>query len=138
VNYTYKLKDPIGKLHAIVLAHLAKMRTLGNGPNRTVTFTSDPSSTTVTHGWLIEDPGSGEVHQRYLLLENGDVWVAEGWLEQPTDELALLLPKALLNAQIGGHGFLVEGEDGADVPVVVEDRRLERRPFDGPEKRGPA
>ncbi len=146
MSYNYKLKDPVGKLRAIVLAHLAKMRTLGRGPNREVTFTSDASGDVAARGWLVEDPSPTGVHRRYLLLENGDVWVAgsppdatgagpEGWLREPTDELVMLLPKSLLNAQMGGQGFLVAEEGEAAGPVVVEDRRREPRPYEGPEKR---
>ena len=76
MSYNYKLKDPVGKLRAIVLAHLAKMRTLGRSPNREVTFTSDASGDVAARGWLVEDPSPTGVHRRYLLLENGDVWVA--------------------------------------------------------------
>lgn len=148
MSYMYKLKDPRGKLRAIVLDYLKKMRALGRAANRSVTFADGVTGAGPdTHGWLLEDPRSPGVRHRYLLLEDGDVWYeslgpssgepaeARQWLEEPNDDLATLLPKSLLDAQIGGTGFMVDEEAGSDGPLVVGDRRRSQQPFEGLDRR---
>lgn len=153
MSYMYKIKDPRGKLRQIVLDYLKKMRVSGKGPNRSVTFcdcvAGQPPD---AMGWLLDDPRVTNVHHRYLLLPDGDVWheaigeppegeAAEAddreWLGQPTDDLVTLLPKSLLDAQMGGTGFLSDEEARADAPLVVGDRRAGQQPFQGPERRRP-
>ncbi len=144
----YKLKDPRGKLRTIVLDYLKKMRVLGRAANRSVAFADDVrGGGPDTVGWLLEDPRSPAARHRYLLLEDGDVWYESlgpsgdepaadrAWLEQPTDELATLLPKSLLDAQMGGTGFMVDEETGSAGPLVVGDRRRGQQPFQGLDRR---
>lgn len=148
MSYMYKLKDPRGKLRAIVLDYLKKMRVLGRAANRSVVFADGvQGGGPDTVGWLLEDPRSQGVRHRYLLLEDGDVWyeslgpsgdepaASKAWLEQPTDELATLLPKSLLDAQMGGAGFMVDEETAGDGPLVVGDRRQAQHPFQGLDRR---
>jgi hypothetical protein len=145
----YQLKDPRGKLRKIVLEYLKKMRIMGKGPNRSVKFLDE----TLGEGpdvvaWLLEDPRVENVRHRYVLLEDGDVWhealgapgetataTDKDWLGQPTDDLATLLPKSLLDAQMGGSGFLLDEESQADGPLLVGDRREQQQPFQGLDRR---
>lgn len=149
MSYMYQLKDPRGHLRRIVLDYLKKMRVAGRAPNRSVKFadaTQGEGPDTV--GWLLHDPRVQNVQHRYLLMEDGDVWyeclgaagaeaAAPGkeWLGQPTDDLATLLPKSLMDAQMGGTGYLLD-EEGADgEPLLVGDRREGQQPFQGLDRR---
>lgn len=148
MSYMYQLKDPRGKLRKIVLDYLKKMRVLGRAANRSVTFADAVKGDGPdTAGWLLQDPRTPDARHRYLLMEDGDVWyealgatgddpaAAKQWLEQPTDDLATLLPKSLLDAQMGGAGFMVDEETGSDGPLVVGDRREGQQPFQGLDRR---
>lgn len=151
MSYMYQLKDPRGKLRSIVITYLKRMRMMGKQPNRSVTFCHCvPGTPADTMGWLLDDRRVQNVHHRYVLLENGDVWhealgappageavTADDneWLGQPTDDLATLLPKSLMDAQIGGGGFLSDEESRADGPLVVGDRRSTQGPFQGSNRR---
>ncbi len=87
-------------------------------------------------------PGGGD---RYLLLEDGDVWRAvqpEGaspaldaavaaWLAEPNDDLVMILARSLSDARLGGTGWL-EGGDGVE---HVGDRRTARASHGGPDRR---
>ncbi|MCX6372718.1 MAG: hypothetical protein NTX16_06480 [Actinobacteria bacterium] len=68
------------------------------------------------------------------MLEDGDVVRApeETWLAEPSDEVVTLLAKALADARLGGSGWLA---DGGDELERVPDRRGERRPHEGSERR---
>lgn len=149
--YMYKLKDPRGKLRQIVLEYQRKMRVMGFVPNREITFCDCvPGRPGESVGWLLDDPRVENVHQRYVLLQDGDVWheslggSANGgppssgdkqWLGEPTDDLTTLLPKSLMDAQRGGGGFLSDEGERADAPLVVADRRDRQEPFDGANRR---
>ena len=149
MSYMYQLKDPRGHLRRIVLDYLKKMRVVGRAANRSIKFVdaaqgAEPDSA----GWLLQDPRVENVQHRYLLMEDGDVWhecigaacaapVADDkqWLGQPTDDLASLLPKSLLDAQMGGPGFMIDEESSGDGPLLVGDRREGQRPFQGLDRR---
>lgn len=149
MSYMYQLKDPRGHLRRIVLDYLKKMRVLGRAPNRSVTFSDEVKGAGPdSMGWLLQDPRVQNVQHRYLLMEDGDVWHesigAAGtepaaddkqWLGQPTDDLASLLPKSLLDAQMAGTGYLIDEESGAGGPLLVGDRREGQTPFQGLERR---
>ncbi len=143
--YDYEFKYPRRKLHEIVGRYLGQMHTMGRTPNCGVSFSSPPPTTPDVRGWLLAqsgDPGPGE---RYLLLEDGDVWVEGsrpeeqtegGWLVAPSDDLAVLLAHSLMSARTGGDGLLASGEIVAR-QLVVEDRRRTMQVFAGREKRTP-
>jgi len=148
VSYMYQLKDPRGKLRRIVLDYLKKMRVLGRAPNRSVKFADAAEGDGPdTSGWLLQDPRAQDARHRYLLMEDGDVWyeslgasgdrpaASRQWLGQPTDDLASLLPKSLLDAQMGGTGYLIDEESGGDGPMAVGDRRDGQHPFQGLDRR---
>lgn len=149
MSYMYQLKDPRGHLRRIVLDYLKKMRVAGRAANRSVEFVDavqgeGPDAV----GWLLRDPRVQNVEHRYLLMEDGDVWhecigaagaeaaaADKEWLGQPTDDLATLLPKSLMDAQMGGTGFLVDEERTAGGPLAVGDRRESQHPFQGLDRR---
>ena len=54
------------------------------------------------------------------------------WLAAPDDDLISILARALGDARLGGSGWL-EAADGIE---RVDDRRQERRPHEGPDRRG--
>lgn len=148
MSYMYQLKDPRGHLRKIVLDYQKKMRVLGRSANRSVKFVDAVQGEGAdTMGWLLQDPRVQNVQHRYLLMEDGDVWheciAADGaepaatdkqWLGQPTDDLATLLPKSLMDAQMGGSGFMVDEETGNE-PLLVGDRREGQHPFQGLDRR---
>lgn len=148
MSYMYQLKDPRGQLRKIVLDYLKKMRVLGRAANRSVRFVDAAQGEGPdTVGWLIRDPRVQNVQLRYVLMEDGDVWhesigaagaepaaADKQWLGQPTDDLATLLPKSLLDAQMGGSGFMIDEESGGD-PLLVGDRREGQQPFQGLDRR---
>ena len=149
MSYMYQLKDPRGHLRRIVLDYLKKMRVLGRAANRSVAFVDETRGEGPdTVGWLLQDPRVQNVQLRYVLMEDGDVWHesigAAGqepaaadklWLGQPTDDLASLLPKSLMDAQMGGTGFLIDEESAAGGPLMVGDRREGQQPFQGLDRR---
>jgi hypothetical protein len=143
--YNYEFKYPRRKLHEIVSRYLAQMHTMGRAPNCGVFFVEQTFAPPDVRGWLLahcDDAGPGD---RYVLLEDGDVWLdpedpsnghddAGAWLNAPTDDLAVLLAQSLKSARMGGDGLLVPGEP-AECQVVVEDRRETMQTFMGREKR---
>jgi len=149
VSYMYQLKDPRGHLRRIVLDYLKKMRVLGRAANRSITFVDAAQATGPdTVGWLLQDPRVQNVQLRYVLMEDGDVWhesiggtgeapaaTDKQWLGQPTDDLASLLPKSLMDAQMGGSGFLIDEESAGGGPLLVGDRREGQQPFQGLDRR---
>jgi hypothetical protein len=145
VAYNYEFKYPRRKLHEIVGRYLAQMHTMGRAPNCGVFFVEHTFAGPDVRGWLLTHREGTELRDRYVLLEDGDVWIdAEaagdehdeggGWLNAPTDDLAVLLAQSLKSARTGGDGFLVSGEAAA-CQVVVEDRRDAMHAFMGREKR---
>ena len=149
MSYMYQLKDPRGHLRRIVLDYLKKMRVLGRAANRSVKFTDAAQSEGPdTAGWLLRDPRVQNVQHRYVLMEDGDVWhesigatgeepaaADKQWLGQPTDDLASLLPKSLMDAQMGGTGCLIDEESAGAGPLLVGDRREGQQPFQGLDRR---
>ena len=149
MSYMYQLKDPRGHLRRIVLDYIKKMRVAGRAANRSVKFvdaTQGEGPDAV--GWLLRDPRVQNVQHRYLLMEDGDVWhecfapagaeataTDKEWLGQPTDDLATLLPKSLMDAQMGGTGYLLDEESSAPGPLLVGDRREAQHPFQGVDRR---
>jgi hypothetical protein len=118
------------------------MRVAGRAPNRAVEFGSDSPR---AQGWLVDDRRPGATGDRYLVMEDGDVWRAGGagaspaldaavaaWLAEPNDDLISILARSLSDARLGGSGWL-ETEDGVE---RVDDRRQGRKPHEGPDRRG--
>jgi hypothetical protein len=135
VSYSYQPRDPRAKLRTVAARWVAAMRVTGHTPNRDIVFDGD--STTAApphlHGFLVDDRRPQTSGERYLVLEDGDVLRApeETWLAEPSDEVVTLLAKALADARLGGSGWLADGGELERVP----DRRGERRPHEGPERR---
>jgi hypothetical protein len=147
VAYEYRPRDPRGKLREVAAKWTANMRVAGRSPNRGVVFGDVPAQEDApqAHGWLIDDRRPGAAGDRYLVMEDGDVWRAgsgeapsaldeavSAWLDQPSDDLVMLLARALNDARMGGSGWL-EAADGVE---RVEDRRSQHRDHEGRERRG--
>jgi hypothetical protein len=147
----YQPKFPRAKLHQIVTKYIADMRQLGRSSNCSVAF-GDPGRAD-TQGWLLKDPRPGTAQNRYLLLEDGDVWrevdvaaavpsgaAASGgsgqrtWLNGLDDDFVTLLHHSLATARTGGDGCL-ESEEKVELPHLVDDRRQHQEPHAGPERR---
>jgi hypothetical protein len=147
VAYNYQPRDPRGKLREVTTKWTASMRVAGRAPNRDIAFgeNGSPGRTPQAQGWLVGDRRPGAAGDRYLIMDDGDVWRAsrEGaspaldaavaaWLAAPEDDLISILARALSDARLGGNGWL-EAADGIE---RVGDRRLERKPHGGPDRRG--
>jgi hypothetical protein len=143
--YNYEFKYPRRKLHEIVGRYLAQMHTMGRAANCGVFFVEQTYAGPDVRGWLLKHRDGGEPGDRYVLLEDGDVWIdpdgprsvsggAGAWLNAPTDDLAVLLAQSLKSARMGGDGLLVSDET-VPCQVVVEDRRETMQVFTGREKR---
>jgi hypothetical protein len=136
VSYSYQPRDPRAKLREVVAKWVSAMRVTGHAPNRGIVFAGDSPTAPAphVHGFLIDDRRLEASGERYLVLEDGDVLQApeETWLAEPSDALVTLLAKALSDARMGGSGWLA---DGGDELERVPDRRAERRPHEGPERR---
>ncbi len=136
MSYSYRPRDPRAKLRTVAVRWVAAMRVTGHAPNRDIVFDGDSatSSAPPVRGFLVDDRQPQTSGERYLVLEDGDVLRApEGtWLAEPSDEVVTLLAKALADARLGGSGWLA---DGGDELERVPDRRGERRPHAGPERR---
>lgn len=151
MGYEYHPKFPRAKLHEVVTHYIASMRQLRREPNCSVAFRERGTVRDAgIRGWLLRDPRPESGMNRYLLLEDGDVWreseapgAAPGssergefrWLEGPDDDLVTLLAQSLGNVHMAGDGFLEEKEAVALYPHVVDDRRREQQPHQGPERR---
>lgn len=144
--FSYRPRDPRGKLREVAVKWTASMRVAGRSPNRGVVFGEEsPRPEPDAKAWLVDDRRPGAPGDRYLIMEDGDVWCARAggagspalsaavaaWLEEPNDDLVMLLARSLNDARLGGSGWLEE----ADGVECVADRRLERRVHDGPERR---
>ncbi len=150
--YTYQPRDPRAKLREIVTKYVSSMRVAGRAPNRGVVFGEGQSpAPPAVHGWLVDDRRPGQSDDRYLVLDDGDVWRAKTgsaaagnrptleldtavatWLAEPNDDLVMLLARSLSDARMGGNGWL---EDGDGVQCVAE-RRRDLLAHGGPERRG--
>lgn len=144
--YEYHAKNPRGKLRQFTSTWAANMRVAGRAPNRGVVFgrDGDTDGRPQAQGWLVDDRRPGAAGDRYLIMDDGDVWRAgrsgaspaldaavAAWLTEPSDDLVTLLARALSDARLGGSGWL-ETEEGFE---RVEDRRQGGRSHDGPERR---
>jgi hypothetical protein len=141
--FNYEFKYPRKKLHEIVGRYLAQMHLMGQQPNCGVFFSRISPARPDVRGWLLLDGRADDGADRYILLEDGDVWHEgacaahdgeRGWLQAPSDALAVLLAQSLKSARTGGDGLLASGET-APVGVLVEDRRAAAQAFAGREKR---
>ena len=158
--YEYRPKDPRAKLREVVTRYLSSMRVSGRRPNRGVMFDPDAEAPQA-NGWLLNDHRPRENGDRYLLLEDGDVWLSKApppgrvggddqpeteqsgpspaldaavarWLAEPNDDLVTLLARSLADARMGGTGWRDDGEESVE---VVEDRRNGGSGHGGPERR---
>ncbi len=147
MEYSYRPKDPRGKLREVVTKWTASMKVAGRAPNRGVVFGEDgsPGQEPQAQGWLVDDRRPGASGDSYLLMDDGDVWRAgrgggpspaldaavDAWLAEPNDDLVMLLARSLSDARMGGTGWL---HDGGGIERVSERRRA-RQPHDGPDRR---
>jgi hypothetical protein len=146
VAYQYQPRDPRGKLREVTGKWTASMRVAGRAPNRAVVFGEDgsPGRAPQAQGWLVDDRRPGATGDRYLIMDDGDVWRASragaspaldaavsAWLAEPDDDLVTILARALSDARLGGSGWL-EVADGVE---RVDDRRQGREPHEGPDRR---
>jgi hypothetical protein len=146
VAYAYQPRDPRAKLREVAAKWTASMRVTGRQPNCGVVFGEDmpPTGEPPARGWLVGDRRPGADGDRYLIMDDGDVWRARAgaspaldaavtaWLAAPDDDLVMLLARALGDARLGGAGWL-ETTGGVE---RVDDRRQEPRTHDGEERRG--
>ena len=136
MSYSYQPRDPRAKLREVAARWVSAMRVTGQAPNRGVVFAGDSPTASAPHvnGFLVDDRRPQASGERYLVLEDGDVLRApeETWLAEPSDEIVTLFAKALADARMGGSGWLA---DGGDKLERVPDRRGERHPYEGPERR---
>ena len=139
----YRPRDPRGKLREVATNWTLSMRVAGRAPNCGVVFGEDlpPHAGSQARAWLVGDRRSETHGDRYVILDDGDVWRArshpglEGtqasWMTEPDDDLISLLARSLGDARLGGAGWL-ELPGRAE---QVEDRRRERLGRSGPERR---
>jgi hypothetical protein len=136
MSSSYQPRDPRAKLREVSAKWVSAMRVTGLAPNRGIVFAGDSSTPAAPqlHGLLVDDRRPQASGARYLVLEDGDVLRAPDvtWLAEPNDELVTLFAKALADARMGGSGWLA---DGGDEFASVPDRRGERRPHEGAERR---
>jgi hypothetical protein len=148
VAYSHQPRDPRAKLREVVTRWTESMRVAGRSPNREVVFGDDGlrEQGQRVRGWLVDDRRFDAGSDRYLLMDDGDVWRAgqpdgpspaldaavDAWLAEPNDDLVMLLARSLGDARLGGSGWLQEG-GGVE---RVSDRRQGRGPHGGPDRRG--
>jgi hypothetical protein len=140
----YHPRDPQGKLREVATNWTLSMRVAGRAPNCGVVFGDEAPSheTPQVRGWLVGDRRPETRGDRYLVMDDGDVWRARAgspadgsppaWMGEPDDDLVMLLAKSLGDARLGGAGWL-ELAGGAE---RVGDRRRERQAFSGQDRRG--
>ena len=136
MSEAYRPRDPRAKLREVAGKWVSAMRVAGRAPNRDIVFgqtRTAPEPAQVT-GFLLDDRRPDGAGRGYLVLEDGDVMLAPEarWLPEPDDDLVMLLAKALADARMGGSGWLAEGEGLVE---QVPDRRGERLPHEGPDRR---
>jgi hypothetical protein len=139
---TYQPRDPRGKLREVATNWTLSMRVAGRAPNCGVVFGHDspPHTRPQMRGWLVGDRRPETRGDRYVILDDGDVWRARGsetpqatsaWMTEPDDDLVILLARSLGDARLGGAGWL----ELVGKAERVEDRRRERLGRVGPERR---
>jgi hypothetical protein len=167
--YEYRPRDPRGKLREIVVKYLTHMRVTGHQPNRGVAFDDQAAAAgqPQARGWLVADrrPAAKD-GDRYLLLNDGDVWHAvRGGQERTSATLearhaagaeeacaSAALDEAVTRWLTGPSDDLITLlaksladariggggwlEDGEESVELVADRRAERAAHLGPERRG--
>jgi hypothetical protein len=137
VDYSYRPRDPRGKLREVTSRWVAAMRVAGCTPNRGVVFGDEgDANAPQAYGYLVDDRRPEAQGQRYLVLQDGDVLCPpETWLGEPNDQLVTLLPKALADARLGGSGWLIQEDGGEHSLECVPDRRNRHEACPGPERR---
>ena len=75
---TYRPRDPRGKLREVTTNWTLSMRVAGRAPNCGVVFDEDASAHAgpQARGWLVDDRRPETHGDRYLILDDGDVWRA--------------------------------------------------------------
>jgi hypothetical protein len=142
VSTTYRPRDPRGKLREVAANWTLSMRVAGCAPNCGVVFDGDApaSEGSQMRGWLVGDRRPETRGDRYLIMDDGDVWRARAtasadgqaaWLEGPDDDVVSLLARSLGDARLGGAGWLELGGKAER----VDDRRREHTGHTGPERR---
>lgn len=145
MEYKYQPRDPRAKLREVTTKWTTSMRVAGRAPNCGVVFGEGSPSGEGPEalGWLVGDRRPGAAGDRYLIMDDGDVWRARAgaspaldsavaaWLAAPDDDLVMLLARALGDARLGGAGWL----EAAGGPERVDDRRQEPRSHEGPDRR---
>lgn len=140
---TYRPRDPRAKLREVTTDWTLSMRLAGRAPNCDVVFDRDapPHTDPQAHAWLVGDRRPETRGDRYVILDDGDVWrarggeaprVASSWLTEPDDDLVGLLARSLGDARLGGAGWL----ELAGAAERVDDRRRGQLEHAGPERRG--
>jgi hypothetical protein len=139
----YRPRDPRGKLREVTTNWTLSMRVTGRVPNCGVVFGDDvsPHAGAQALGWLIGDRRPETQGDRYLIMDDGDVWRARTsgtqaessptWMTEPDDDLVTLLARSLGDARLGGAGWL----ELVGRPEQVADRRRERAARAGRERR---
>jgi len=117
------------------------MRIAGRAPNCGVIFGRDAPAHTgpQARAWLVGDRRPETRGDRYLIMDDGDVWRARAaspeadsaWMTAPDEDLVALLARSLGDARLGGAGWL----DLAGKAERVDDRRREQAQHRGPERR---
>jgi hypothetical protein len=137
----YRPRDPRGKLREVTTNWTLSMRVAGRAPNCGVVFGEDEAPTTgaPARGWLVGDRRHETQGDRYVIMDDGDVWrartngnaVPAAWMTEPDDDYVTLLAKALGDARLGGAGWLELPREAER----VEDRRSVPQSHGGPERR---
>ncbi len=139
----YRPRDPRGKLREVAANWTLSMRVAGRAPNCGVVFGENGSahSEPQAHAWLVGDRRPETRGDRYLIMDDGDVWRARStpssqetpacWMTTPDDDLITLLARSLGDARLGGAGWL----ELAARAEQVHDRRQDRQTHSGPERR---
>ncbi len=142
--YSYRPRDPRAKLREVTTRWTTSMRVAGRAPNCAVVFGRDmpPGSEPQARAWMVGDRRPGVDGDRYVILDDGDVWRARpgaspaldaavtAWLAEPNDDLVTLLARSLSDARLGG-GW----PEPAGGVTCVDDRRQEPEAHDGPDRR---
>jgi hypothetical protein len=130
-------QSPRAQVKTVVKDYVDELRSRGCSPNRRVKL-----GQAIFNAWLIFDPFHHSVSQRWLLLDDGDVFCETTfapdpedtrcdarctWIDRPDDSLLRTLEQSLIDLSGGGDGFLCEPRDEQPV-FFVSDRR--RRPRD--------
>ena len=116
MEYKYQPRDPRAKLREVTTKWTTSMRVAGRAPNCGVVFGEGSPSAEGPEalGWLVGDRRPGAAGDRYLIMDDGDVWRARAgaspaldsavaaWLAAPDDDLVMLLARALGDARLGG------------------------------------